>query len=640
MKFLKFAFFTYIFLNILSPKCYAQNSLPKGIELCDEVYNFYSSLDLDVEKQQIVTSPGNIFPYNVIIPLVNQQDSDNLIFCVKMENAWDKKDLIFDIISDLKYRNFNSTVVFIYNGSVRLPRRLSTGGEQAFISSLNTSKKNTAFIINLDSDENSIQSGSMGRNSPSWLVNATFDAYLKEKLSDDLPVYYLSQISKMGFNTEILFSSFAFNQIPAISAGFNTETTDNNTIYKVVSNFFDSYNLEKDSAPDYHSLMFRFGTKKFDLTEYTIVKIWIGITLLSLIFIYILAFINKSLRNSAWEEIKNYWYTIPTIYLLTVSAFYLARVIYRSATHNANDAITAFGLPVLQIIFASFLVFTFFMLEIILHKKNYGERSVDYLIVITTFINQFIFCLTDISLFPLFMILCILSILSLLLHRNWFHILLFIIMIAAYMPYIFQLYGSTSTSSLRLFFLRGKTIIFGFAFIMLPIFLMWFRILTAIRKRITKNQIFLVINLSNFVVLMCFSILLNSLVFYDDTYKLTQNTVIDAPSSYSIIEASYSDKKVFDETLRTININLKEPSIYTSVRVRGEEKNPVLYSQYDYTQMSSVSSFQIPSYPPSQMSFTYGASNIKSTIEIESITKSDVENEYISYKTIIETGAE
>lgn len=640
MKFLKFQFFALFFLFYSIYTGFAQ-STPVGIELCNSLYEYLFELNLDVEKSEFISSPDNNFPYNITLNFNNleQDSSDNLILCMKMESAWNNKDLVFDLISDLKYRNFNSTIIFIYGSGVTLPRRIAVSGAMSFTSKLDTSKSYTAFILNLDSQENTIQTGSMGRTSPSWIVNATYDAYMKEKLGDDLPMYYLSQISKMGFTSDQLFTSFSFRDIPCIAAGFNTQQVSKNQIYNVVSNFLDSYSDNKHSLPDYHSLIFKFGNHKIFLSEYTIVRIWIVITLLSLFFIYILAFINKSVRNTAWHQIKNNWYTIPTIYGLTLFGFFVAKGIYQAYTKNGELAVTAFGLPVLGITLASFLVFGFFIAEITFHKASYSEKSVDYLIVITTFVNQFLFCLTDISLFPLFMVLCFLSILSILLKRNWFHILLFVFMIGSYFPYIFQLYSSTQSSSLRIYFLRGNSSIFGMAFIVLPIYLMWFRIQTAIRKRFTKTKVFLIINTSVFVFLITVGIILNTTVFFDPS-KRSEPVVLkeNINPDYNIIQATYSDRKVFEDTLRTITIHLTQDSVYTSVRVIGQDGNPVLYSQYDMYQFSNSASFQIPSYPPKDMSFTYGTAYDNSTIEIESIVQGEDKNQFTSYKTILTTG--
>lgn len=639
MNFLKISFLSLFVFFSFSLNLYSQQSEIHGLELCDELSQYIEKLEMDVKKQEIITSPENNFPYNIVVNFpANAEDSNNLIICMKMENAWTHKNLVLDILSDLKYRNFNSTVAFIY-GNIMLPRRMAISGEQAFINSLDPGDNHTAFIIDLDKNENSIQTGSMNSKSPSWLVNSTFDAYIKEKLSEDLPVYYLSQMSKMDLTRNTIFSSFSRNSIPAISAGFNTQTTTDLVIYKVISNFFDSYKDDCNKPADYHSLMFRFGSHKIYFSEYTIVKIWIAIALLSLIFIYILAFINKSLGNTAWEEIRKNWYSIPAIYILTIAGFFLAKGIYYLYTKNGSQGTTAFGLPVFQLSIATFFVFSFFLAEIKFHKKSYGERSVDFLIVMTTFINQFLFCLSDISLFPLFMLLCIFSILSLILRRNWFHILLFVIMIAAYMPYVFQLYSSTQASSLRFFLQRGNSLSFALAFIVLPIYLMWFRILTAIRKYVSKLYIFTIINYSTYLVLIITAICLNAFLFSDSVQNQNNFKIIEhSKDQNDLISATWKDEKVFDDTLRTITIKLAKPCVYSSVNIRSTEGGPVLYSQYDYTQNNNTAFFQIPSYPPQKMKFSYGTNIIDSTIEIEAIVSGNNPDEYESYRLTLITG--
>lgn len=634
-------FFILLLLFLFSKNLFCQNYSINGIQLCDTVYEFLSNFELPLFKQDIVVSPPNNFPYNIIINFNEQEknDANNLIICVKMENVLDNKNVIFDLISDLRYRNFNSTVLFIYSRGISFPRRLSISGTQSFIESLDNSKKHTAFILNLESNKNTIQSGSMGENSPSYLVNGAFDAFLKENLYSDLPIYFLSQISKSGFSSNQVFSDFALRKIPTISLEFNKNSISSDKTYRVISNFFDSYTNSKDLDEDYHFMLFRAGNKKIYFSEYTIIKIWIFVIIFSLIFIFILGFANSNLKNSAWSDIKNNWYTIPVVYCLCVFCFFISKLIFTSFTQNGQTATTAFGLPLLQIIISSVFVQTFFILEVTLHKNKYTERSVDFLIVLTTFFNQFIFCLIDISLFPLFMALCVFSVLSLFLKRNWFHILLFIIMLASYLPYIFQLYNSTQSASLVRHFIYQKSNTFVFPLIILPIYMMWFRILTAIRKKFFQTKVFIIINISSFTFIMLFGLLLNNLIFFDSSINSPKIIVTEIEdTNHKVINTDYIDIKNFDDTLRTINIIFLEPSCYANVSVNSKNSKPILYSGQDFFEYENMASFSIPPFPPNELSFTYAVGDNDSTIQIETIVKTDKENEFILYKTNIQTG--
>ena len=92
-----------------------------------------------------------------------------------MESAITHQKIIFDLISQLNFVNFNSTLLYI----------MAATGIDDFLLNLNTDKNYTAIIFDLDSEENTIQTGAHGQTSPSWLIDATYNAYLKEKLSQD-----------------------------------------------------------------------------------------------------------------------------------------------------------------------------------------------------------------------------------------------------------------------------------------------------------------------------------------------------------------------------------------------------------------------------------------------------------------------
>ena len=191
MNSLKKYILCFISLIFFSLSLSSQASKLKGIALCDYLYDFFQEFNFNVEKQNIVAPGDNIFPYNLVIHFDNQNnyDQNNLIVCVNMESAITHQKIIFDLISQLNFVNFNSTLLFIYDSQLPYSDIMAATGIDDFLLNLNTDKNYTAIIIDLDSEENTIQTGAHGQTSPSWLIDATYNAYLKEKLSQDLPVY-------------------------------------------------------------------------------------------------------------------------------------------------------------------------------------------------------------------------------------------------------------------------------------------------------------------------------------------------------------------------------------------------------------------------------------------------------------------
>lgn len=627
MNSLKKVFLLLFSLVLFSYPLSSQNSDPQGIALCDSIYAFFNDLNFDIEKQDIISPVDNTFPYNIILHFDKQNpyDDKNLIICIKMESAYKNQDLVFDLIKDLLYRDFNSTLLFIYGTETDSAGLNVITGSESFLTKLNPAFNYSAFILNLTSNKNMILTGSEGQTSPSWLVNATYNAYIDEHLSQDLPIYYLSQLAKLKFNKNPLFAAFAEENIPVISAGFNLETTNKRIVYNVISNFLDSYSSEQDFECDYHSLMLRIGNRKFWLSEYTIIKILLIVTFLSLLLVFVLAYLSSSIKSAVWTEIRKNWYTLPVTFLLTIAGCFIAKLIYIASTKNGTKAITDFGLPVLEIILSSVLISTFYLIEILLHKKSYGERSIDFLVLITTFINEVIFILSDISLFPLFLFICLCSILSLIIHKNWFHVLIFLIFIVIYYPYVNLLHIACDSASLKNFLISSNMTIFALALCVLPIYMMWLRILTAIQNSISKRRVYVITIIAGFILSSATLILFNNLLYKNTNISYEEPIVEEIDDlEGSLINISYSDKKIFENTYRTVNIALSEDVTCMELNLKGAKITPVLYSDNDYEQLSSDTvSFGIPVYPPKNLTFSFGTSDPKTTIEVRALINKD-----------------
>lgn len=637
LKKLFFTVFTFLFFTLPS---FSQSSSPNGVFLCDYLYNFFSDFDFDIQKQEIVASGQNNIAYNIVMNFNNQESSDtHLIIGLKMQDVYKYNDIVFNLISVLQYKKINSSVLLIYESDFETPKNeyvITAKGCENFIKNLDVDKKYTALLINLEAAKNTILTGAEGLTSPSWLINATYDAYLQEKLSQDLPLYYLSQISKLKLNTNQTFGSFAQENIPIICANFNVETATSQKVSNVLSNFLSFYEKNKDADCDYHSLMFRLGNKKIWFSEYHIIKVLIYVIFISLLFLFFLTYLNSSVKTLAWKDIKKNWYTIPVTIALIITSSFLSKLIYLAVTKKGSTATTAFGLPILMIISSFIAVSIFYLYQVIVHKKKYSERSLDILVVLFTFINQSVFCLIDISLFPLFLLICLLSIVSLLIHRNWFFITLFFILIFIYVPYSTLLYNSSNLVSLKNFFISNNSYIFVITLASLPIYIVYLRILTAFQKKITQNSFYIIVIAGAVFFFLAVFILLNYTTFSKQK-ALSQNNEISIieDNNQNYINVHVDDELIFENTYRTIFLSLAQNVKSCSVEVQSKNENPILYSDNHFIQESATSAiFVLPSYPPSHLSFSYGTNPTWQKITIKAlVTKND--QEIIYTKSII-----
>ena len=73
------------------------------------------------------------------------------------------------------------------------------------------------------------------------------------------------------------------------------------------------------------------------------------------------------------------------------------------------------------------------------------------------------------------------------------------------------------------------------------------------------------------------------------------------------IHISYYDQDFFGDTIRTFSVKLENPEETVSIRIKGKNGNPVLYSDeayyYDASEKNAV--FRLPVWPPEEMTFSY-----------------------------------
>lgn len=599
-------------------------NLPYGYTLCDSINSNLNKNGINTKKQTLVFNGVNYFPYNIIVEQISSKQkttSERLLLYFTQEDAYANINDIINIINYLNTIDISYTILLSYGDCYPIKSENTVCGIQAFLSSINTNEIYNTFILNLSAQKNGIITGSNGKTSPSWMIKTAFSTFAELKITDNIPTYFISQLSKYSFLNDDLLHFFFEKGIPSIKLNLN----NCKDISSFVIQLIDEYNLFSSSSNDYHSLMFRFFKKTFWLTEYTIIKIIILTIFLSLVFIFTLGLLNHSLKNEAWNQIKKNWYTLPIIYLLSVSGFFLGKLIHILIYNNFQLNNKVYDIFIVQIIISSFLVSFFYLFELF-YNKNYGERSVDFLMLISTFANQYLFCITDISLFPFFMIQCVLAILTIITKKNLTHIILLTIIILLYIPYIFLLYNVADFNSLHQFFLTNNTMNFLVPFILLPIYLMLLRIFTATKKRFSKKKIFLIIVSSTYIFFFLVMIICNTIFF--PTKQNTKENITILNSADDLITVSNEDKNVFSDIIRTIDIDCKCEPLIINLSIENEKTTPVLYSDYDYDSNRTKSYFLIPPNPSSRLSFTYGTECKESKISVGLIYFS--ENEYYS----------
>ena len=623
--------FLLIFLLLSAIPLSAQNT-------CTSMFAYLEKKGLQPQIQVLTASGTNNLPYNIIVNFSREdtKSEHNLILLFDMEEAWTFRETISSVFEDLKLQNYNSSVVFCYGSRLDIPRDNIIYGSDVYARSINSDGSNDVFIFHLSTEKNAIIPGSNKNHSPSWMLKDMFDAFSAAKLTEGLPVCYISQVADYTFTKDKTLLSFLELDIPCILAEIKDAKKTDEVLKSCISNYEQSSTKPQDS----HTFMFRIFGKRIWLSELRIINSIIGVIIFGFLFVFCLGFINKNLKHEFWQEISIIWYVLPVIYILSYCGFFIGKGLYRLFVRPDNLNYTVYGFIILQASIATLMVSLFFMLNLSLQKK-YTTRSLDFLLVIDTFINLVIFTLLDISLFPIFLIIFTVAVISLIFRRNWIHIILFVFLIIPFIPYINAIYTISDKENLHPLLISNNSLPFLLSLVLLPVYLMWLRILNSMKKRCTRKRIYAFVISGAYLFIILALIIINRILYYEKNESSQAFTIYEAGLSEQKSEydfsLNYSDRLVFNDIIRKLNIVSTEVPVYTSVNVIST--NPILYSENDYIfESQQLAEFLLPLYPSNNLEFNYGTNDFEQTIIVEQIFYSQTENKYFSLTKTLNTG--
>ena len=623
-----------LFLTVIFPAS-AQTKV-YGLELCNSVYNFLKKNAFHPETQSLVTSGENTFPYNISVTF-NSPDSstkENLVIIIPQEDINDNQAELKETLSNLKNQNnnFNITVLFAYGEKQKIEKQDMIFGTQVFMESLNSNLEYTAVIFDFDAERNSIETISSGMASPSWLIRNSYNIYKELGIDSKLPRFFLSQIASYKFIHNRQLSNFFDNEIPAIILKIkktDIEKYSGGMIEQTILKTVEKYSLLQNKNWEHHFFMMKLFGRYRILSERFLLRIILPTILLWITFIFMLFFVNTQLKKRAWSTIRKIWYSIPAIYILLTFCFFISRLILTNLLPDASDAGKIYGILVTQILASLFISLCFFV-TILSINYNFDENAIDYLLVICCFINQSTFILIDISLAPIFISICMLSLIALTVKNNALHVMIFILMLIPLIPYGNSVISLADTRQLAIFIKSNSLILLVIPLALYPNFIILFRTLTSMRSK--KNTIFNIVKGAvGYFIFVSASLAALGLI----RFKLVNENQISSPSielsakGEEIINLSYTDNRIFDDLIRTINIGLKEDCLLCDVQVTSRAQNPVLYTDNEYRTISSNSvRFIIPDYPPRNMTFSYGASTQPCRIMVSAVIEGEEKGTY------------
>ena len=641
----RFKLYCFLLLFFLfSVKVFGQTAQKTGLELSNSINTYLKKNGYTPYNQSLVTSGENTFPYNVSIKIKTEQtkEAENLVLIFFQDDVYERQEMMKELLAELSNTNYNFdiTVLFAYGEKQIIEKQDMIFGTQVFIDSITSNLGYSAIIFNLEGESYSIETSASGTCSPPWLIQNACNSFIDNSKSRELPLFFLSQISNYKFFYNRILSAFFESEIPAIIVNLNkndykADNPEDELSKKIVLNNVERFNQTKNRSWEHHFLIIRLFGRFRTISEAIILKITLPVIFFWLVYIFLLFFVNTRMKRHAWSTIKKIWYLIPVTYLIITGCFFFGRFISAYIFSSATDSAKIYGQFTIQIIISLFISELFYICILFLNYR-FEERSIDYLLVICCFINQSVFIITDISLCPIFLFVCILSLISLVIKNDLLHIIIFVLMILPFIPYGNDVIKTSDSRLLYQFISSSHMINFVLPLALYPCFIILFRNLTAIRsnsrRHISRLHMANVIFMSAgfFISVSAFLIILSLVRTNQISRKQKKPPVISlSEEGNRIIDINYNDEIIFGDIVRTLDIHLDEKCIVCDVQVNSQKKKPIRYTDNDYKSISDKSiRFSIPDYPPQKLTFSYGASPVPCRILVSAVLSSADTNEY------------
>lgn len=623
----------------------AQDKGLSGIQLCSEVHAFLKKNSFSPSTQSLVVSGENVFPYNIIVTFSPEKNTspDNLILVFFQEDLHKNQEIIKEALKQIREAKypFTVTVLFAYGEKQIIEKVDMIYGSQVFLEGLNTNLSYTAVIFDLESKDNSIETTAAGLSSPPQLIKNSMNLYKSYGIGSKLPHIILSQLSSYKFITSRILKTFFDYEIPAIRLGLGAINSDKKTetAVKIIKESADAFSKSADTSWEHHFMIVELFGSYHTVSEIMILRIVVPVIFLWLCFIFMLIFVNRSLQRHTFNTIGRIWWSVPLTYLLLTAGFFISGFLFRNVFLNASWAAKIYGQLIFQICFSLFLTLSAYLIILNINYR-FTERAIDYLLVISCFINQSVFILADISLSPIFIIICFLSLIALTVKNNYLHVAVFLLMITPLIPYGHRMINYAQLRELSTFLSDSLRINFIIPLVLYPVYLVLFRIITSVRTHHKKIRFVIISTSAAFVLisaaLTCLGIIRTSQLNKEQTEG--PKISVSSPES-DFISLSVSDQSIFDDIVRTLDISLKKPCLLCDVLLTTESTSPVLYSDNDYTSPSGNSvRFRIPDNPPDEMTFSYGAAKVPCRITVSAVIQGSKEDEYLFISRSIDTG--
>lgn len=611
----------------------------KGRIECENLLYFLQKNGYQAMELPILPNTESDFPFNIKLDFFpdNYDFSENsgteseeittLALIFQIEEISENYKFLLKMLDSIKNysRNGKIQLIFTYGDKFGFGSTNILAGTESFAEQLEDEENSAVICISLKNKMNAVIPGSGGDCSPAWLLKLVADGFYSNNL------FY---IVKGGFITslhrgKILKSNpaaavFMEKGIPACAVELSTQNKSEE-YSKKIANFIGeiTFNFEPENTIEWdrNSKLLAILNIPFIISEKLTIILFIivsGVSLFLLCEFSFMPFFSKRLYS---RHVSKKIFIIPLCIFITTASFFTGQyVAYGMKKLLEINIIACYSIKIFfAFLFTSLSYFMVFKIQ-----KNHSAVVYSFLINITGIFNIFLFTTLDISLFYIFAAEYIIILLTQKIKRTVSLAFLFFALFLPFIPFMLQLLSNASDETLSKILMASvrTNIVFSFAF--LPFELVWFRLLTRLNsvwkdvnkeKKVFIKQNIIAISLSFAIfgiILVC------TCIFLPEKYKLSERKTFSAEeiSSPSQIQIFYDDSKFLGDTTRTFTVHLENSSENVKIELQGADGNPILYTDelYSYIAKSNTAVFQIPAWPPLEMTFSYIADTSQNAI--------------------------
>lgn len=630
-----------------------------GSKLCRQFQNFLEKNGFKTEKQPLIVSEANEFPFNIKISFpadqklysenFSEENLTNLTIAFCLEEAAFNSEITLNLLKTAKNLklDYDLDFIFTYGDSVMPVLSKTLKGTQFFTSNLYNQRKMAVICVKLSSQSVQVVPGGGKDTSPTWLIKRITNHLNQKKIPYTLQSSNLTTLYRFGIlNEDERTSCFLKEKIPCAGLILPLEPEFIASFISSVPDFFVSYSQKGTSQWDRHFYSITIGNHIFWITEQFITITFIILSILSLFVICMFSFQfqNKHLK----PHVLVHWKLIPASIIVTLLGIYIAQL----CAYITNLIFTIPPYPLLSIKLIITLLFPAGELYFI-YKQNLikSQEIYSYLATTCATFNIIFFSFVDISLFFLFVVQYIVIIISRQAKRIISISLFFILLIAPYIPYFVQFIQYVKESSITDLTFCNFFTNFGMTFAILPFELYMIRIAAKIiqifrnsdpqtRKFQKQNLIAISSAFGIFTIIIFILFITIPEQFIIKNHEKTVPEVIAKQDD--MIKVKFKDDTFFGETNRSLDIDLGMQAEQCLISLSSSEVKPVIYSDENYISNleSNTDFFTVPVWPPQKLSFKYITQTEKpTTLTVEAIYPSEYGDQYILRQHSIEIPA-